>query len=162
MDIDEAVDWGVEDESAPAKIVFETESTVNSARRSDGKANSPPRTEMDDDAISLGGEDDDTEALMGYRGDVDVDTLKPTHNTATSSNRQPISNGTSKGQNETRLVDSAQSSPSRTKTGSAAIANSRLPKPPANVGLPARPNFETTQRVRSISQSTWFKGIDIL
>jgi hypothetical protein len=157
MEGDEAVDWGMEDEYAPNDLG--RRHSAQSARF-EGKTNSPPRTEMDEDAISLGGEDDDTEALMNYRGGVDVDTLKPLLNSATPAsdlaNRKPTSNGGIQNVNEpkernaeVRRAASPQSSP-RSRTTS-----NRLPVPPANVGLPARPNFESSQRVRNLNQSTW-------
>jgi hypothetical protein len=157
MEVDEAVDWGMEDEYAPNE----------SGRRgftqnaySEDTANSPPRTEMDEDAISLGGNDDDTEALMNYRGGADVDSLKPILNSATSTSdpgrRKPTSLGNVQKETErrervteTRKAVSPQYSPRGRSTAN------RLPVPPANVGLPPRPNFESTQRVRNLNQSTW-------
>jgi hypothetical protein len=155
---EEAVDWGVEDDLAAHDAHGKRNGAVDQAALSEGVRNSPPRTEVEDDAISLGEEDDDMEALMTYREGMDVEPLKPIVGSGARGAvavTQASPNGATRSSSEVKGVDSGTrgtiSSPR--SSSSKPAANTRLPVPPVGVGLPARPNFESSQRVRTLNHS---------
>lgn len=173
MDGDESVDWGVEEDIVPHSSFGDSEPREN---HNSEKTHSPPRTEMDEDAISLGGEDDDTEALMTYSGSAEPanpvvsKTVKTAAPVVAQLAKQAIVNGDTPpatkpneiapAENKDTKVQISANGPINTtsspppKPARSRPANDSLPILPANVGLPARPNFEATQRVRILTTST--------
>jgi len=153
MEGEETVDWGVEDDVA----VHDAQRqgiTGSQAGASEGAQNSPPRTEADDDAISLGGEDDDTAALMNYREGMDVEKLKPLLDSGP--NKHPLTilqNGDARASRTAQRgdADARGPNPSPLPGPPKPLSNTRPPVPPVGVGLPARPNFESSQRVRTLN-----------
>lgn len=155
MEGEETVDWGVEDDVAVHDAQRQA-ITDGPPGASESTQNSPPRTEVDDDAISLGGEDDDTAALMNYREGMDAEKLKPLLDSGP--NKHPLTtlqNGDARAPRPAKREDTDARGPIRSPLpGSPKHSSSnRLPVPPVGVGLPARPNFESSQRVRTLNHS---------